>query len=541
MLKELSLNNFVIAKACSISFASGFNVISGETGTGKTMLVQALSLLLGQKADVKLIRKGEEKAVVKAIFEVKNAKVHTSLQENGIDLDPMDDIFILREINISGKNRIFINNQQAALPLLKTLAPYLIETISQHSQLCLKEAPIQRDLLDEYGSLSDEKESYKEAYLKEEELEKAFKESKEKLLYAENHLSLWKASLKELKEADVKEGEEESLFQEYKKMTHLQDLMQSGSRIFGELSENPSSALELLTRIEKDFGKLLSFDPKLESIQKLLESSQELLSDASFQLGRYLNSLESEPGRFQEIDSRLTAIKMLKKKYGTSFQEMEAYKLSLMQDIEECNLLEESLYQISQKMKSAKAVREEKAKLLTDKREFFGKSLSEALTTHLQDLNMKNATFKIRRDPTPPSLSGCDEISFYLAANLGEDFYTIKEHASGGELSRILFALKLLLAEKERGKVLIFDEIDANIGGITASILGKQLKTLGQSRQVICITHFPQVAAFADHHMQMIKTPSNGRIVTEVRTLSEDDKKEELLRMLGGTTELFQA
>jgi DNA repair protein RecN (Recombination protein N) len=540
MLKELSLHNFVIAKACSISFGPGFNVLSGETGTGKTMLIQALSLLLGQKADVSLIRKGEEKAVLKAVFEINNPKIYNSLQENGIDIQFGEDLLILREINISGKNRILINNQQIALPLLKSLGSSLVETISQHSQLCLKENSVQRELLDEFGGLSEDVERYKIAYLKEHELEVDLKEKKEKHSLAEKQTPFWKASLEELSQINVEENEEESLFQEYKKLTHLQDLLKSGSLLFSQLSEDPSSILEMLSKLQKEFGKLITFDPGLESIQTILESSHELLSEASFQLGRYLNTLESEPERFQEIEARLTALKLLKKKYGISLQEITSYKLSLMEHLEEFHQLEKHLYLLSEEVKLTKVQREEIGKCLSHKREESAKHLSKALTTHLQELNMKNAIFKICIETAPPTPSGCDLISFYLAANLGEDFYKIKDHASGGELSRILFALKLLLADKEKEKALIFDEIDANIGGVTASILGKQLKSLGQSRQVICITHFPQVAAFADHHMQMIKTPSDGRIVTEVKTLSEKEKQEELLRMLGGTTELFQ-
>jgi DNA repair protein RecN (Recombination protein N) len=540
MLKELSLRHFVIAKSCHIPFGQGFNVLSGETGAGKTLLIQALNLLLGQKADLSYIRKGEEKATIQAVFESPNTQVYLHLQEHGVEVESHEELILLREINASGKHRIFINQQPISLPLLKTLAPLLVETISQHAQLCLKDSNIQRTFLDEYGDLVADRTLYEKAFTQENTLRNTLNACKEELTSAEKELPLWKNALEELSHITIEEQEEETLFQEYKKIAHLQTLLQSGNALFAKLSEDPSSVLERLHQLQKELTKLLSLDAMLQPIQDALDSAYETLRDGSFQLGNYLTHLEQEPERLQEIERQLNTLRTVKKKYGISLKELNAYKASLVERIEHQQALERKSYTLSQELTAAIHYREKLSVNLTEKRKHTATLLSTALTERLKQLNMHHALFKIQVEAIPPSSTGGDLISFYLAANLGEDFYPIKEHASGGELSRILFALKLLLAHQEKGKSLIFDEIDANIGGVTASILGKELKELGHSRQVICITHFPQVAAFADHHLQILKSSSEGRVMTEVKVLSDQEKKEELLRMLGGKADLFQ-
>lgn len=536
MLKELSLQNFVIAKSCSISFGMGFNVLSGETGTGKTMLMQALALLLGQKADTKVIRTGEEKAWVQARFEDCDLKVYECLIEAGIEIEDSEDVLISRELNLSGKNRIFINSQPAALPLLKTLAPYLIELISQHSQLLLKDPTMQRELLDAYACLTEECKSHQKSFAEEEELKKTIRMQEEKIQAAHQHLPLWKEALEEIKAASIQENEEETLFHEYKKLSHLQDILKLGGSVLAQLSENPSSVLEALKKLQRELKQLIHFDKQLSSIEQALESSYDLLSDASFEISRYLSSLEQEPERFQEIEHRLAALKALYKKYGRSFTEIQKYQTTLISNIEDVSSLEVTLEQLKKELAALSVKRRKQSIYLSEQRMRYAKELSNHVTEHLHELNMHHARFKIERKETAVTPFGCDEISFDLAANLGEGFYAIKDHASGGELSRILFTLKLILAEKEKKQTLIFDEIDANIGGVTASLLGKKLHSLGLSRQVICITHFPQVAAHADHHMQMNKVSLEGRMITEVKILSTEEKQEELLRMMGGTS-----
>lgn len=540
MLKELSLTNFVITKSCTIPFGEGFNVLSGETGAGKTMLLQALSLLLGQKANIKLIRKGEEKASIQAIFSLAtNSPVYPLLQESGIDIDTDDDLLILREITLSGKNRIFIHSQLASLPLLKSIAPYLIETISQHSQLSLKDPEIQLELLDEYGLLHLEKDAYQHSYLREIELEKLLydlkaQHEKQSLSYAS-----WKTTYEELSQANLKEGEEEELFQEYKKMAHLQDLLQEGSVILNKLAEEPTHLLHKTHEIYKATSKLAKLDGKLSSIESLLFTAHDALSEAHLQLGCYLENLENLPENFQFIEKRLSLIKFLQRKYSLQTKELCSLKNSLATQIEEFELFQEQLEQRQHQYEDTKKQREKNSLTLTAKRKEVAKNLSQGLTHSLQSLNMEGSELQIDVKETTPKLSGGDAIVFCLAANQGEDFYNIQEHASGGELSRILFSLKLMLADKERGKTLIFDEIDANIGGMTAAILGKKLQKLGESRQIICITHFPQVAAHADYHLHILKTSSDGRMMTEVKLLSNEDKAQELMRMLGGCVDLF--
>ena len=540
MLKNLSLTNFVITKSCTIPFGEGFNVLSGETGAGKTMLLQGLSLLLGQKANIKLIRKGEEKASIQAVFSLStNSPIYPLLQESSIDIDTDDELLILREITLSGKNRIFINSQGASLPLLKSIAPYLIETISQHSQLSLKDPEIQLELLDEYGMLHLEKDTYQHSYLREIELEKLLIDLK--IQYEKQKLSYpsWKESYEELFQANLKKGEEEELFETYKKMSHLQDLLAEGFIILNKLEEDPFHLLHKTHEVYKSISKLTKLDPKLCSIESLLLTAHDHLSKAHLQLHCYLDSLENLPENFQDVEKRLSFIKLLQRKYNSTTDELCVYRDSLAAQLKEFELFEEQLEQRKHQYNEIKKQREKHSLALTIKRKEVAQALSKGLTTSLQSLNMEGSELRIEVKETASRLSGSDMVVFYLAANHGEDFYNIQEHASGGELSRILFSLKLLLADKERGKTLIFDEIDANIGGMTATLLGKKLQKLGESRQIICITHFPQVAAHADYHLHILKTSSDGRMMTEVKLLSNEDKAQELMRMLGGCVDLF--
>jgi len=513
-------------------------VLSGETGAGKTMLLQAISLLLGQKAQVKLIRKGEEKAFIQASFILAtHSPVHRLLQENGLDVD--EEVTIHREITTSGKNRIFIENQPAPLPLLKSIAPYLIETISQHSQLSLKEVEIQLDLLDDYAGAHLERQTYQHSFLREIETGKLLREflsehEKKQALYP-----TWKQEYEELDLAKLKKGEEEELFQKYKKMAHRQDLLEEGSLLLKTMTEEPAALLQGLTGIHKRLDKLAKLDAQLVPLGDLVASASEAMTEVEMELMRYMESLEDTPEDFHKIDQRLSQIKFLQRKYKGSIEELCSYKERLLENIQGFESFDEEVLRKRLHYEEAKRQREKNEKILTDKRQEAAKKLGAALTESLQALNMEGAELRILIKETPAKLSGSDEVVFELAANGGDDFYDIREHASGGELSRILFALKLILAEKERGKTLIFDEIDANIGGMTAAILGKKLQKLGQSRQIICITHFPQVAAYADHHLQIMKTSLEGRSMTEVRVLSSEDKTQELMRMLGGRMELF--
>jgi len=539
MLNKLTLSNFAIAKHCSIEFGKGFNVLSGETGAGKTMLMQGLSLLLGHKADTKAIRKGEEKASILGHFSLFNPTVYTHLQQHGLQISLGDDLWIARELSTSGKSRLLLNSQAAPLSVLKLIAPYLVEVISQHSQLLLKDPLFQREMVDMFGDLESLISSYQECFFAEKESKGLVDSQQKQLEDTKQLLPLWEASLQELQEAHLQEMEEEKLFQEYKKLSHLQDLLSIGNKVFAELSEEPSSAVETLKKIEREFCKLTSIDKTLTPLHHSLSAALENLLELSFSLSRYMNNLEQDPQKFQEIDARLSYIKTLKKKYGSSYQEIHEHQKRLSETIAKTHLLESSLPKLTHNLEKMQKELKVLAEKLSSSRKTSAQHLEKKLTEHLQQLNMPHAELKINFAKIALTSQGCDEVSFDLIANLGEEAYSIKEHASGGELSRILFVLKLILAEKEQGRALVFDEIDANVGGLTATLLGKQLSHLGRSRQVICITHFPQVAACADHHLHMCKETVEGRVTTKVKALSFAERQAELVRMMGGSNPLL--
>lgn len=531
MLKELTLKNFVITSNCVISFENGCNVISGETGAGKTMLLQALNLLLGQKGDSKLIRKGEASSYMSAMFQLsEEAEVYTLLENLGVKIKEKE-ILIERELFSTGKHKILINKQAVTLQVLKSIAPYLVEIISQNSQLMLKNCDMQREALDEYANLTKEKKVYSEAFFQEKALEQKLKELNTSLQEGLLLKSSWLVILRELDDAAIGPNEEEVLFTEYKKIINSHDLSKVGHSLFSRLSEDPSSILHNISSMQRELQKLLQVDPHLETIHSSLAEAYTHLSDASFELGRYLDTLECHPDRLKQIETRLSLIRNFKKRYG---EDLFGLQRSLKERIELLESQDIEKEKIKKELAITVKKREKCASILTEKRHQASLVLQKEVSTYLQELNMPGAVFTIQSKKISPMQEGCDLITFYLASNIGEDMAPLAEHASGGELSRTLLALKLSLADKNPSIALIFDEIDANIGGVTASLVGKKLEQLGNHRQVICITHFPQVAAHAHHHIQVTKQMSEGRVIMETKTLLEKEKQDELMRMLGG-------
>jgi DNA repair protein RecN (Recombination protein N) len=541
MIKQLVLNNLVLVDACEIHLGTSFNVFTGETGAGKTALIQAIALALGERADNSLIRKGCDRAYVEAVFNIQSlTRVKEVLQESGFAIEDQADLVIRREIFKEGKNRAFINCHMTPLPFLQKIGAALIDMIGQHAQQALRTSDSQRSFLDLFASLSSELKDFQSSYANERECQKTLENLQKLSTHRERNEDVWRFQLEEIEEASLKKGEEEVIFEKYQKLAHAQELSEKMEMMIKGLSENSSAALPQISRFIKTCDSLASYDKSLSEVSTLLYEAHIALSESLRLLQSHLQNIDIDPNAFQHLESRLSMISRLKRKYGQTFEEIEAYRNKAKNELTQLENLCDDLKSAELSLKLAREETDKKANLLTSKRKAAAEKLQKVLTAQLQDLNMSGAEVALEISAQTRTIHGDDAVQFWLKANQGEHFGLVKEHASGGELSRLLFAIKIALAEKNDTPTLIFDEIDANVGGRTASMIGEKLYALGKHRQVLCITHFPQVASKADTHFSVQKTQTRERTLTQIAQLSSKERKQELLRMIGGKDFILQ-
>lgn len=524
MLNTLSLSSFALIDQAVIHFNQGFHVLTGETGAGKTLLIQAIHLLTGHKVSTDIIRLGAETAIIEATFDIENLPaVQNLLLKGGIDVDPQELLIIKREVSRSSKNRIFINAQPSPLSLLAAIGPHLLELVSQNSSQSIRQEEAQRELLDLYGEI--DKAPYELSYQSIKDLEKSLLNlkaygNKDKLERLQWELQEWDAFT-------YQEGEEEALFNEYKTLAGSQEITDKLTAIQGGLGH--PQLIPALSQLQK-----LTDNPTL---QEHLKSAIVHLQEASFAAAKQLESLEHSPGRLQELEERLSMLNQLKRKYHVD--DIPSHVEKLREEVDTLEHLDEKLATMEKELEENRKQLKFLAEELSKKRTDAAKTLSKALTGQLHSLNLPHAKALIAISPKDLSQSGQDRVVFSLAANPGEAPASLASRSSGGEVARFLFALKLLLAEKGALPTLVFDEIDANVGGETAALLGQKLHELGKHSQVLAITHFPQVARQANYHLQITKKEKEGRTLTEISPLQAHAKEKELLRMLGGSLNLF--
>ncbi len=531
MIRHLILKNLVLIDESEVAFGEGLTILSGETGAGKTAIIQALSLALGERADTQMIRAQEERASVEAAFDIRSSpRVLALLEEAGIAHDANDLLLIRREISREGRNRSFINCQMAPLPLIQKVGRLLIHLVDQHSHQELRSAESQREIVDLFASLHEKVACFKETW------EKA-KLAHEKLAHliqkeSEREARLEKASfaLKELEEANVQEGEEEKCFEEYRSLSGRQELLEKTHLVHQSLSEGPQAILRELTRSKNSIKALVQVDPSFEETSKCFEEATLQLQEASHFLSRYLSQGDADPKRLKYLEERLSTLHKIKRKYTNPLAELAKLK----SEVDELENLSEEISGAKEAASKSEEEANAEACALTRKRETAAKTLQVELTATLRSLNMPHAEVKIEVKPQSRSSSGDDLILFWMKANKGELWAQVKDCASGGELARLFLAIKTALQEKNDTPTIVFDEIDANVGGETAAIIGEKLHALGKLRQVICITHFFQVALKADLHLAVHKEEHSGRTVTKIAPLDKEERERELVRMLGG-------
>lgn len=508
MLRLITIQNLILIDSCKLEFKKGLTIITGETGSGKTAFIQAISLCLGERGDSSLIRKGEDKAIVEAYF--------------------TDGLCIRRELVRNGKNRCFIDDEMVSLSVLQERGKNLIDVITQHENKELLSAEYHREIVDLYASIDTS--AFLASFRKQKTLEEKLLELEAGLSQKEREEEFIITQLKELEATkDFKDDEEELLFEEYKKLASLNELTEKIYLILQSLD----NSLKETARAKSLIDNLVRIDKVLGAPAEQLSSSLSDHKEASRFLDSYLNSLENDPKRFAYLEERLSLIAKLKRKYGNSLPEIQNFKNGLKEKLKFFETLEITLSQIKEELAQTQRETLILAQNLTQARESVSVVLQEKITLSLQELNITDALFQISLTRQPLCPSGQDHIEFYLKTNKGEPLLKVKECSSGGELSRLMLAIKTTLSEKNNTQTLIFDEIDANVGGKTASIVGEKLHSLSECRQVLCITHFPQVAIHADNHIRIYKQETDNRTIALIENLNKKAREEELARMKG--------
>lgn len=533
MLKHLSIQNIILIEQVTIPFYSGLNILTGETGSGKSAIMHGISLIIGERTDTGLIRKGCDKGIVEAIFETENPSILSLLDEGGIDHEQNQDLIIRREIAHSGKGRIFINNQMVQLTFLRKIGPHLVRMIGQHTNQSLFSLDYHRNVIDLYGNLSSLLQQFQESY----DREKNTKHELEILIQNESQrvreIDICRNELEELEEAQIREGEEEEIFAEYTFLSNAEELSSKIGEINETFSGERQPLLPILNHHKLALESLVQYDHTLretvQSFHHVLLEFQEI----AHSLRSYQSRIQADPNRLNEINDRLTLLNRLKRKYGSTVECMINYQAQTKSKLARLESGEDQTEDLQKQLRIAEHQTNVLAKELSHQRKNDASNFEKLLTKQLHFLNMPKADFHAKVTEQTRTREGDDRIEFFLSPNVGENQIPLREGASGGEISRILLSLQTLLAGKEKTPTLIFDEVDANIGGETATLVGDKLREIGNQHQIICITHFPQVASQADHHLRITKEEREGRTVTTVNVLDSMNRDPELSRMSG--------
>jgi DNA repair protein RecN (Recombination protein N) len=538
MLFELRIKNFAIIDELNLSFSKGFNILSGETGAGKSIILNAVHLLLGDKATEEWIRSSEEEASVEALFDLSaNPEVKDRIKEKAPHLQGLreeESVIIRRVISRSGRGKVFINGNLATLGMLSDFGEGLLSIYGQHEHQSLQRVETHLDILDEFGGLLVVREEFQKQYQEfvslSEEVEKIRNEKERRA--KERELMAFQS--KEIGASGIQIGEEESLKEERIILTHAKKLMDFAHASEETLYSEGGSTIEKIQKILNQGREMAAIDPTLEQPLKALESTLIQLEEIALALRDYSRRVEINPMRLDEIENRLEEIDRLKRKYGSTIKEILSFKHKIDEALKSFTSDEERLSQLGGRLEPLRQRVIHLGKKLSGERKKVALELKKSVERELNSLGMKKTIFEIHMDPSPLSLKGADQVEFLISPNVGEEVKPLAKIASGGELSRIMLAMKRILAKIGGRQVLIFDEIDSGIGGAMAEVVGKKLRELSRHHQVICVTHLPQIACFADQHHSVRKEVKSGRTITQVDRLDQESIVEEIARMLGG-------
>ena len=538
MLTELRISNFALIDQLHLEFPSGFIVLTGETGAGKSLLVDALTLLSGGRASAEHIRSENKEAVLEAAFSI---PIQSSLASRLREMDILSageiELMIRRVLSRSGRNRTYLNGNLVPAQLVQELAGALIDIHGQHDQQSLLSTSSQLEVLDAFGQMMRLKTQCAKGYADWKAKGQELKEAQTKEAELKSREEFLQFQYQELRDAHLQTGEEEALHQEYQRLKHARRLGELADQAYQALYGQDQSVIEQMQVINQCVKELAKIDNSLNVWPQLVESSLVQFQELADGLRDYRQNLEYDPDRQAEIDDRIAKLQRLKKKYGATIEELIEQARVLKGELEGLSNSQDLIDGLGQQVSKAYQETMRLAKDLSKARHQSARELEDKVKKQLASLGMKHIQFHVQVDPCSDnevlSPTGIDRVEYLLSTNPGERPHPLARIASGGELSRVMLAIKTVLAGVDQTPVLIFDEIDSGIGGTTATVMGQRLQGLAQYHQVFCITHLPQIASQASTHFVVQKESVNDRTITSVKALDSSERQEEIARMLG--------
>lgn len=554
MLEELHIHDFAIIEDLNLQFNAGLVVFTGETGAGKSIILDALGAILGARVDTTSVRKGADRAIVEGFFRLEGQErelINSLLEREGL-LEEPDGLWLGREIRAEGRTIARVNGRTVSLSVQSEIGEALVDVHGQTEHLSLLKVRTHRDLLDRFAHDQDVLGLYQAQFKEWAVLVKKLDELHAIEKTARDRADMLKYQIQEISEARIKVDEEESLAQERTRLVNaetLSTLSQSALALLDEGTEISSAATDLLGQAGRDLAELARIDPQMQALAQQIEDALSSVSDIAYELRGYLEEIEFNPNRLDQIEERLDLFNRLKRKYGGSLASALTHLEASVSELEKVEGVDEQIGEVKEKISQLKQLLSESGLELSDQRKLAAVRLAEGVEQQLHLLEMEKARFLVSLSEQESDqgldvngrryafdASGLDQIEFLIETNPGEGFKPLAKTASGGETSRLMLALKSVLAEVDHIPTLVFDEIDSGIGGRVGMTVGDMLWNLGRQHQVLCVTHLPQLAAFGDQHFHVSKRSENERTSTQVEQLMGEARVEELAAMLGANT-----
>ncbi|MBU1575878.1 MAG: DNA repair protein RecN [Candidatus Edwardsbacteria bacterium] len=551
MLKKLIVKDYALIDSLGVEFSPGLNILTGETSAGKSILIGALGLVLGERADTDSVRSGAKAAIVEAEFYLRDyAAVKKIFGE--LDLEWSDDLLIRREVASSGKSRAFVNDSPVTLANLKRIGDAVLDMHGQHEHQSLLYEEKHLDYLDGYARTWPERTLTGELFQQHQKIKSELEVLRTREQLTREKLDLYSFQIKEIESASLIEGEDADLESEKTVLENSEKLFSLASASYQLLYQQDGSITEQFSALERSVEEVAGIDPRMEPTLKAVTSVNDQIEEIARDLRKYRDGISFDPQRLEEIRNRLDLIRTLKKKYAgreNSITAVLAHHAQIKSEVDSVEHGEEQIQKLENDHEAKRQELEKSCLGLSAKRQEAAKKMSKEVVIQLKDLGMEKASFKVAvsqiEDPAGLTVdnkkrvktesSGIDLVRFLISPNPGEELKPLAKIASGGEISRVMLAIKTILSEVDAVPVLVFDEIDAGIGGRIAEAVGVKLKEISLARQVLCITHLPQIASLAKSHFRVSKDEQKGRTITSVNVLSEKEKVEEIARMLGGS------
>ncbi len=549
MIKSLTIKDYILIDKITVKFESGLNIITGETGVGKSIIIDAMNLLIGEKASTDIIRAGAEKAIIEGIFDISdNQNVINFLGENDYDIN--DELIIRREILRKGTSRSFINDSPAPLSHLKELGKFIIDLHGQHDHQSLLRTETHIHLLDNFGNLEKLIEEYRVHYNKLKNLFESLKQLKDIEQSTKERKDLYEFQAKEIDAINPKPDEIDEIQTKLKILENSEKLYETTSRIYETLYESESAVYDQLIKVRNLIDDLAKIDKAFFELKNDISSAITIVDEIAKFIQSYNSRIEFNPDLLEELRERLGSLILLAKKYGGSLQAVIEHRNKIEKELKLAENFEEEIQKIEDEIEIERKLCTEAAIRLSEKRRDVAEKINNSIVTILKDLGINNAKFEVifksRKTDNPEAFiklgnefyeanfNGFDEIEFYISTNPGEDLKPLAKIASGGEISRIMLALKTILAKSDKLPLMVFDEIDVGISGRIAQKVGKALRNLSEFHQIIVITHLPQIASFSTTHYVVEKKIKDGRAVTTIRKLDEEEKIYEVANLISG-------